>query len=667
MEKALYYYQQALIVLTVDFDNSDIYTNPSIQNIVSKPVLLQALTKKAQALFRLYDKNNQNLKDLQFSLNTYQFAVKVIDIMRYEHTTESAIRSLTSNSMGIYEGAIQVANKLYQTAGKTSYFNHAFTLTEKSKAFLLQQTLRESRALQFANIPDSLVQLENKLKAELSLYSKKLFKAQNRSDSIKIALYQNERFERKQQFDTLIHTLETNYPQYYALKYVTKTPTVQEIQRQLPDGGTTFVEYFTGDSTSYAFVIQKNNFQIIELANDSTLEASVTALRENITKQGNKVSYVQTAHRLWQQLIEPLEDVLKNGKGHHSNVGKNSQIVRRLDPGDSPRHVGRNDGKVFETSRLIIVPHGALHYLPFEALLIQHPSAGRHGVDTIGINFTKLRYLLYDYNISYASSASLWLKAKQAQIDTETTCLAFAPQYSGDSVTSRGTLDILRGEALSELPGAMDEVRALANYTDGNFFIGQEATEANFKKYAPSASIIHLAMHALLDSEYPEGSRFVFTHEQDTVEDDSLFVYELYNMDLPSQLVVLSACNSGTGQLARGEGLLSLARAFMYAGSPNLVMSHWNVNDATSAKLMDHFYAGLAKGLTKDVALREAKLHYLSEADENFAHPFFWASMAPMGNMDPVHLEKRSVWWMWLLVGLGTIALGGIVVWRVRR
>ena len=625
--KALEYYQRMLIALTINFNNPSIYVNPTIKGANSKPYLLEGLKLKANTLTIHYAEETHNLKDLQFSLETYQLATRLIDTLRYEYTSYQTRQDLNTSSLEIYEGAIRVAHQLYQVTQDTTYFHQAFALAEKSKAFLLQQALKEANALQFADIPDSLVQREKALKIDLAFYEKQAFEAEQKKDTAKITMYQNYLFERRQQFDSLIQALETNYPQYYELKYTTNTPTVAEIQQQLPDNNATLIEYFTGDSSSYAFVIQKSDFQMIELINDSTLKASVTTLRESIVQKNNNSQYVHAAHQLWQQLIQPLDT-----------------LIQKTD--NQPLH-------------LIIVPHGALHYLPFETLLTQP-------VDTANINFTKLPYLIHDYRISYALSSSLWLKAKQIQIITEATCLAFAPQYPGKAVPSRGSLDELRDEGLGELPGAMEEVKAMANYTDGNFFTGPEATEHNFKKYAPAASLIHLAMHGVVDTEYPENSRLVFTHSGDTIQDDSLFVYELYNMHLPSQLVVLSACNTGYGQLAKGEGLLSLARGFMYAGSPNLVMGQWEVNDHSTVTIMDRFYAGLANGLTKDAALREAKLHHLSSADENTAHPFYWASLAPMGNMGSVALKKDSNWW-WILVVMGIMAVGGVVVWRVRK
>lgn len=135
-----------------------------------------------------------------------------------------------------------------------------------------------------------------------------------------------------------------------------------------------------------------------------------------------------------------------------------------------------------------------------------------------------------------------------------------------------------------------------------------------FKLSSRDYRVLHLAMHAIVDDTNPMHSKLVFTQKQDSVEDNFLHAYEIYNMNIPAQMTVLSACETGYGKLAKGEGIMSLGRAFAYAGCPSVVMSHWAVNDASTAKLMEYFYKYLSYGEAKDRALQLAKLEFFRKS-----------------------------------------------------
>ena len=142
--------------------------------------------------------------------------------------------------------------------------------------------------------------------------------------------------------------------------------------------------------------------------------------------------------------------------------------------------------------------------------------------------------------------------------------------------------------------------------------------------------------------------------------DNQLNVGELYTMDIPAELVVLSACETGLGEWQRGEGVIGLERAFSYAGAQSLVTTHWKVSDKASARLMGYFYDELALGLPKDQALQKAQLAFIEEQDNWLAHPFFWAAYVQKGNTAPLSISKKTPKWTWWLLGIGMI--GGIFV-----
>ena len=232
-----------------------------------------------------------------------------------------------------------------------------------------------------------------------------------------------------------------------------------------------------------------------------------------------------------------------------------------------------------------------------------------------------------------------------------------AQNGSADSLT-----DTLRG-SLIELPWSLTEIEEISDIVEGDIFVKEDATEGNFKETAEKFGIIHLATHAVIDDKQPMYSKLVFAKdESDTTEDGYLNTYELYNMKLNAKLAVLSACNTGAGKVVRGEGIMSLARGFTYAGCPSVVMSLWPADDRSTSTIMKSFYEGLARGLPKDEALRSAKLEYINSADPAKASPFYWAGFVPIGDMNPIDLKPKSDnMWYWISGGLLFLLLAGVL------
>lgn len=154
-------------------------------------------------------------------------------------------------------------------------------------------------------------------------------------------------------------------------------------------------------------------------------------------------------------------------------------------------------------------------------------------------------------------------------------------------------------------------------------------------------------------------SGLIFTENADD-EDDVVYAYELNNMDINADLVVLSACNTGGGLYKQGEGVMSLARSFKQAGVSNIVMSLWQVDDEATRAIMESFYAKLRDGIGKDAALQEAKLEYLKTG--RHPNPHFWGAFVLLGDGDPIYSAGMD--WKWFTgIGLGLILIA-FLVWR---
>ncbi len=224
--------------------------------------------------------------------------------------------------------------------------------------------------------------------------------------------------------------------------------------------------------------------------------------------------------------------------------------------------------------------------------------------------------------------------------------------------TLRGTDD--------DLPGTREEIKAIADIIDGQYYYGAQAIEANFKKNAGAYNILHLALHGEVDHERPENSRLFFTKSKDTLEDNMLYSHELFALDIPAELTVLSACNTGSGKIAAGEGIMSLGTAFQYAGSKSLLLTRWEVSDQTTPQVMKYFYTNLKKDMTKSKALQQAKLNYLANADINRVHPFYWGGFYLVGDTGAIDFKNHHAALYWS-IGLGIIILLILITFWYRK
>jgi CHAT domain-containing protein len=304
-------------------------------------------------------------------------------------------------------------------------------------------------------------------------------------------------------------------------------------------------------------------------------------------------------------------------------------------------------------TELIIIPDYTLGHIPFETLL----TTSKKNV----ANYKELDYLLYKYQIRYAYSAQLLYQYQKLNKQGKGGLNVLGVASSYDSAPSEMLQRTFTQQRIRKhlipLPSVQEEVDAIQNIvSSGSFYRGMLATEANFKQNANQYNVLHLAMHGVLNIEYPMASAMAFTEDVDSIEDNFLYGYEIAQMDLSAALVVLSACETGYGKFEQGEGVMSLARSFMYAGVPSAIVSLWQVNDVSTAVLMQLFYENLNQGMTKSMALAMAKRNYIKRAKGIAAHPAYWAAFVCIGEDSP--LVNTRVNWYWWIGGAVLIALG---------
>jgi len=215
---------------------------------------------------------------------------------------------------------------------------------------------------------------------------------------------------------------------------------------------------------------------------------------------------------------------------------------------------------------------------------------------------------------------------------------------------------------LLPLPWAVEEVEQLSKAYKSDAYSGPLATVGLFKQKAADYNVLHLAMHTTIDVENPMFSKLYFSHDGDSACYGVLETHELYKMRLNAAFAFLGACNTGDGQMLHGEGVMSFARGFFYAGIQSLVMTLWEVDDLTASQLVYSFYDFVAKGYPLDEALRNAKQTYMASADNLKAHPYYWAGYVQIGSNDPIRLSSRNSFWVYapflaLLLVLGYFLL----------
>jgi CHAT domain-containing protein len=360
----------------------------------------------------------------------------------------------------------------------------------------------------------------------------------------------------------------------------TTTPLDTGRVRQCLDDDEALIEYYLVNGRVHAFAFSRHEVRLF--ANITTADVTAPLLQylnfsfnQLTLSADHKPAYVRSAEmtarqfltKLYGGLIEPLESFL-------------------------------------EDKKLVIVPHDFLHYVPFHAL------------------YDGDEYLLDRHEISYAPSANVYKlcvdKANQAReswiVDRGSKDESRITNHESRRALIMGVAD----EATPFIAGEVATVKSL--WPEAEVFLNEAATLDQLKRSAPGCRLVHLASHGVFRRDNPLFSAI-------KLSDGWLNVYDIFNLNLPAELVTLSACETGLNEISPGDELFGLMRGFLYAGAPSLVVSLWVVHDRSTAAFMKHFYAGLRQGLSKRAALRRAQLAVKQE----YQHPYFWAPFILMG------------------------------------
>jgi CHAT domain-containing protein len=574
-KNALLNYQEAINANTISFDDNDFSKNPKASDFYNGNTLLYTLEFKAQALEAQYFGKTLKLSDLESALKTLQIADTLIDKLRQQSTREADKLALGQIANDVYADGVRMAYEAsVGSVKKKDFLLLAFYFAEKSKSSVLLEAIAESDAKSFAGIPPDLLEEEQKIKSGIALTAQKLAQKPNAQEekTLRLSAYQLNR-----DYEAFTKRLESTFPEYFNLKYNTNSPTVSEVQRKL-DSKTALLSYFIDDknNTIYIFKLSKEKFEIISHILPKDFDRYITGLRNGLYFNDIK-TYMLSAALLSKVLIPKIASSITS---------------------------------------LIILPTGRLSIIPFETLFTKTPKED---------DYQLLPYVLNRFNTRYEFSARLILqKSSKTDITSMPSIFLCAPIVFPEK------------DHLNELPGSESEVKKIdslfkSKQFRSSLFTNTDASEMLIKSGSlKNFKLIHFATHGIVDEKNAELSR-IFLQTSSNGEDGNLFAGEIYNLSLQADLVTLSACQTGLGKISKGEGVIGLSRALVYAGAKNIIVSFWSVADESTSELMQDFYTNMLNTSAHDYSenLRQAKIKLIKE--NKYVAPYYWAPFILIG------------------------------------
>ncbi len=567
---------------------------------MSDKMMARSLELRGDAFHGLYIREGKHSL-LDTALYSWEKALNVL-----EKSQETISRAESKLHLGrqislLLEKIIDKTYESHEQLKSPLTVGELYIHSEKKRARVLHQALMSLKARAFAGVhPETLESLRENRKAKsyyVSLLAR-LEEASNRDGQRERDKLQNQLFMINSRIDSLENLIAQKYPEYKRLTNIQEIAGVHEIQHLLSDS-TLLLEYALTREYLYIFAVRRDSIALTVKPAGSVLRKQIKDFIISIRKY-DRDKYQKLSRELYYGLVRPVAGSLK------------------------------------DISRLLIIPDEELSMLPFEAL--------RNGSGN---------YLIEKYAVSYGFSATLWAaRKKKGSALTGAGFLGIAPGFetknspsaflsalsrvfrSADSTLWRDIT--VNGKTFQSLPHSKEEVNGIASMFrkqkyNAEVFTGAAATEGNLRRKASGKAFIHIATHGIMDNRHPRLSAlFFYPPDSVNMEDDGvLYAGEAYNLQMNPDLLVLSACESGLGMLAKGEGLLSITRGFFYAGARNIVVSLWKVADKSTSGLMQSFYKYVLQGQSYAGALRRAKLDMLKNPATHF--PRDWAGFVLIG------------------------------------
>jgi tetratricopeptide (TPR) repeat protein len=557
------------------------------------------------------------------AVNHYRQALDTIEGLRAGLDSKESKSTYMQNKLFVYDELIELLRSLHGKDPGKGYDRGALEIFERKQGRLFLEEMGQSGARNFAGLPAEVKSRESALENHLDKLQADLVKERSRTpvDQARRAALETELQQARAALQTLKAELQTSYPDYYALKYP-QPATLAELRTKVLQPGEVILVYGVMKDKTCLWVIGPEVFQLHTLpVGEEDLGRKVTAFRRQVLKtagEGGEAAAPQ-AEKEPERLRHELYSLLFPAP------------VRSALPGGC---------------RLYIVPTGPLYGLPFEAMETQAPGQPPH-------------YLVEDYAIAYLSSASLLKTLREAQARKQTQpaypLLAFAnPRYGEalkdqDKNKKRSVRDLqtrayraILGGTFEELKETEDEARAIKDLLKAP----DQSNPLRVKEAASRSMVLDLnrtaklagyrylvfACHGVLPGQVDRVVQpaLVLSHPE---KDGYLTMGDVFALQLNADLVSLSACNTGRGTQVKGEGVVGLTRAFMYAGTPAVAVTLWSIESESAKELNVGMYRYLSQKYGRAAALQHIKLALLrGEKGKQYCDPFFWAPLVVFGD-----------------------------------
>ncbi|HEY3026674.1 MAG TPA: CHAT domain-containing tetratricopeptide repeat protein [Pyrinomonadaceae bacterium] len=539
------------------------------------------------------------------------------------------------------------------------YAAEAFKVTEEGRARSLLDMLSETNAQVTAGVPADLLKrkqdnLDRQQEIAQQLTGISLSSDPQNQQKQRPSDLDSELDKLQTEFDDIENQIRTASPRYAALT-AAQPQSLAEVQQKVLDEGTVLLEYSLGSDASYLWAVTSASVFVYKLPPRAMVDKLVTDLRAQLipSKLQRRIVGIDVAANQQRGLGLGVDSVPENVSAFVAAASVLYKAV--VEPAAS----------VIGEKRLLVVADGALNYVPFEAMV----------KSAEGTDYASLGYLVKTNEIVYAPSASVIAAIRQQRNKTagKSFLLVADPVFNSNDPRAKGTVtasaeataearglglesavEDVAGESaqssssaqglqLARLAGTRAEAEQIGQLVkksggQSDLWLDLKASEDDVKSHdIQNYRVIHFATHGLLNADRPQFTGLVLSLVGNKNNDGFLRTDEVFNMNVGAPLVMLSACETGLGKEKRGEGVIGLTRAFMYAGAPTVGVSLWSVADKSTAELMTDFYrrllgppAGLSTVTSPAAAMREAQLAMIT--GKKYSAPFYWAPFVLIGD-----------------------------------
>ncbi len=562
-----------------------------IENFFNGIQLLEAINSIASIDLYLF-KTTENKKHLKNAAKKIKTCDSLITSLRKSYFNKKDKIRLNAQISKVFDNAVKINYLMHNKGIAENNEETIFYYIERNKTSSLLQALNDAKVKDFGNVPDSLLQKENEIKDKINIYNQKMSESSTQNEK---NFYREKVIEENQNYNKIINLYKNQYPEYYKAKFNVSPRKISDLKK-LIDDSTAVINFYLTENKLFAAIITKEEEKI--LSSDITSKDLEIIKKFNTSILSNK--------------SEDLKNYLKYGYELYNKIFffEFKQNIKKL----------------------LIIPDDILGNLSFDALITE-----KYNGDIK--NYKKYPYLIKDYLISYSYSATLFYETatKDYKNIERKDILTIAPVFAP------GNNQTFNDNKVSTIKGTEIEVLNIDKmFNDkgltANSLMNKNANEYKLKTLLINNryNILHIATHGYVNFEKPELSALILSKDPIGIDDGILYSGEIYNINLNCDLITLSACETARGKISKGEGVIGLSRAFMFAGAKNMIISLWRVSDFATTELMTNFYKNLLKNYsefsynTKYInALYKAKFHMINS--EKYSHPYYWSSFILIG------------------------------------